>query len=90
MCLLLDVSKPAPVPAAAQSFNPGLLDAAFSSAPIANNSAPAQGPKHDMFDQAFGAPDSSVFGGPPVAMVHSFTQTQHLHSIYIHTFPDSQ
>ncbi|XP_033951519.1 disabled homolog 2 isoform X3 [Pseudochaenichthys georgianus] len=63
-----DVSKPAPVPAAAQSFNPGLLDAAFSSAPIANNSAPAQGPKHDMFDQAFGAPDSSVFGGPPVAM----------------------
>ncbi|XP_010794102.1 disabled homolog 1 isoform X3 [Notothenia coriiceps] len=63
-----DVSKPAPVPAAAPSFNPGLLDAAFSSAPIANNSAPAQGPKHDMFDQAFGAPDSSLFGGPPVAM----------------------
>ncbi|KAK5852361.1 hypothetical protein PBY51_023833 [Eleginops maclovinus] len=57
-----------PKPAAAPSFNPGLLDAAFSSAPIANNSAPAKGPNHDMFDQAFGAPDSNLFGGPPVAM----------------------
>ncbi|XP_042372532.1 disabled homolog 2-like [Plectropomus leopardus] len=49
---------PAPAPAAAPapSFNPGLLDAAFSSAPVANNSAPAQGPNQDMFDQAFGAP----------------------------------
>ncbi|XP_059213870.1 disabled homolog 2 isoform X4 [Centropristis striata] len=58
-----------PKPAAAPSFNPGLLDAAFSSAPIANNSGPAQGqgPNQDMFDQAFGAPDSGLFGGPPVA-----------------------
>ncbi|XP_029300992.1 disabled homolog 2 isoform X2 [Cottoperca gobio] len=57
-----------PKPAAAPSFNPGLLDAAFAPAPIANNSAPAQGPRQDMFDQAFGAPDSSLFGAPPVAM----------------------
>ncbi|XP_035523901.1 disabled homolog 2 isoform X3 [Morone saxatilis] len=55
-----DVPKPAnPAPAAPPSFNPGLLDAAFSSAPNANN--------QDMFDQAFGAPDSSPFGVPPVA-----------------------
>ncbi|XP_074473932.1 disabled homolog 2 isoform X4 [Sebastes fasciatus] len=54
----------APVPAAA----PGLFDAAFSSAPVANNSAPAQGANQDMFDNAFGAPDSSPFGVPPVAM----------------------
>ncbi|KAA8584355.1 hypothetical protein FQN60_008140 [Etheostoma spectabile] len=67
-----DVNKPAPALAAAPGpcFNPGLLDAAFSSAPIANNSAPAQrqGPNQDLFDQAFGAPDSSLFGVPPVAM----------------------
>ncbi|XP_037608941.1 disabled homolog 2 isoform X3 [Sebastes umbrosus] len=54
----------APAPAAA----PGLFDAAFSSAPVANNSAPAQGANQDMFDNAFGAPDSSPFGVPPVAM----------------------
>ncbi|KAM6901306.1 disabled homolog 2 isoform 3-T5 [Lycodopsis pacificus] len=63
-----DVPKPAPALAAAPGFNPGLLNAAFASAPIANNSAPAQGPNHDMFDQAFGAPDSSLFGAPPAAM----------------------
>ncbi|XP_051268099.1 disabled homolog 2 isoform X1 [Dicentrarchus labrax] len=56
-----DVPKPAnPAPAAPPSLNPGRLDAAFSSAPTANN--------QDMFDQAFGAPDSSPFGVPPVAM----------------------
>ncbi|XP_068608939.1 disabled homolog 2-like [Brachionichthys hirsutus] len=53
-----DVPKPAP--AAAPSLNPGLLGAAFSPAPMTNN--------QDMFDQAFGAPASSPFGGPPVAM----------------------
>ncbi|XP_041816508.1 disabled homolog 2 isoform X3 [Chelmon rostratus] len=47
-----DVPKPAPAPAAAPSFNP--------SAPSANN--------QDMFDEAFGAPNSSPFGVPPVAM----------------------
>ncbi|XP_059213867.1 disabled homolog 2 isoform X2 [Centropristis striata] len=66
-----------PKPAAAPSFNPGLLDAAFSSAPIANNSGPAQGqgPNQDMFDQAFGAPDSGLFGGPPVATPAAVGQT---------------
>ncbi|XP_067430106.1 disabled homolog 2 isoform X6 [Thunnus thynnus] len=56
--------------APAPSFNPGLLDAAFSSAPITNNSAPAQGQDlhQDMFDEAFGAPNSGPFGAPPVAM----------------------
>lgn len=67
----------APVPAAA----PGLFDAAFSSAPVANNSAPAQGANQDMFDNAFGAPDSSPFGVPPVAMVQRLTQT-HIYTIY--------
>ncbi|XP_038589550.1 disabled homolog 2 isoform X3 [Micropterus salmoides] len=57
-----DFPKPAPAPAAApaQSFNPGLLDATLSSAPIPNN--------QDMFDKAFGAPNSSPFGAPPVVM----------------------
>lgn len=61
--------KPAPAAAPAPSFNAG-LDAAFSSPLLSNNSAPAQGQgvKQDMFDQAFGAPDSSPFGVPPVAM----------------------
>ncbi|XP_010738687.2 disabled homolog 2 isoform X2 [Larimichthys crocea] len=54
----------APAPAAAPSFNPGLLNAAFGSAPTANNQANNQ----DMFDKAFGAPNSSPFGAPPVAM----------------------
>lgn len=67
MCL--DFPKPAPAPAAApaQSFNPGLLDATLSSAPIPNN--------QDMFDKAFGAPNSSPFGAPPVVMVQRFPQT---------------
>ncbi|XP_033502995.1 disabled homolog 2 isoform X3 [Epinephelus lanceolatus] len=68
-------AAPAPAAAPAPSFNPGLLDAAFSSAPVANNSA--QGPNQDMFDQAFGAPvamqtaavgqtsaSTAAFGGP--------------------------
>lgn len=33
-----------------------------------------------MFDKAFGAPDSSLFGVPPVAMVQRFTQT-HIYTI---------
>nr|XP_020510219.1 disabled homolog 2 isoform X2 [Labrus bergylta] len=55
-----DAPKAAPAP----SFNSG-FEAAFSSAPVANNSAPAQGKglNQDMFDQAFGAPDSGPFGG---------------------------
>lgn len=62
--------RTAPAPAAAPSFNPGLLNAAFGSAPTANNQANNQ----DMFDKAFGAPNSSPFGAPPVAMVRRFTQ----------------
>ncbi|XP_037121204.1 disabled homolog 2 isoform X3 [Syngnathus acus] len=42
----------------------GLLDAAFSS----NSSAPAQGHSLDKFDEAFGAPDTTLFGSPPVPM----------------------
>ncbi|XP_067430102.1 disabled homolog 2 isoform X2 [Thunnus thynnus] len=63
--------------APAPSFNPGLLDAAFSSAPITNNSAPAQGQDlhQDMFDEAFGAPNSGPFGAPPVAMNASVGQS---------------
>ncbi|XP_042251790.1 disabled homolog 2 isoform X2 [Thunnus maccoyii] len=63
--------------APAPSFNPGLLDAAFSSAPITNNSAPAQGQDlhQDMFDEAFGAPNSGPFGAPPVAMSASVGQS---------------
>lgn len=74
MCLLSSCScedapksAPAPAPAAASSLTPGLLNDAFSSAPVANN--------QDMFDQAFGAPDSSPFGVPPVPMVNEYTQT---------------
>ncbi|XP_041816507.1 disabled homolog 2 isoform X2 [Chelmon rostratus] len=54
-----DVPKPAPAPAAAPSFNP--------SAPSANN--------QDMFDEAFGAPNSSPFGVPPVAMTAAVGQS---------------
>ncbi|XP_069369559.1 disabled homolog 2 isoform X4 [Paralichthys olivaceus] len=75
MSAVNDVPKPAP--AAAPSFNPGLLDAAFSSASISNNSAPAQGQglNQDMFDEAFGSPNSSLFGGPPVTMTTAVGQT---------------
>lgn len=71
----IDASKPAAAPAAAPV--PGLLDVAFSSAPIQNSSAPPQGTElgQDMFDKAFGAPDSSPFGVPPVAMNTSVGQS---------------
>lgn len=63
-----DAPKAAPAPAAAPASIPGLLDAAFSSAPVANS--------QDIFDEAFGAPDSSPFGVPPVAMqTATVTQT---------------
>lgn len=79
MSLANDAPKAAPAPAAAPApnFNAGLLDAAFSSAPVSNNSAPSQGQglNQDMFDQAFGAPDSSPFGVPPVAMNASVGQS---------------
>uniref|UniRef100_A0A3P8RPN0 DAB adaptor protein 2 n=1 Tax=Amphiprion percula TaxID=161767 RepID=A0A3P8RPN0_AMPPE len=75
MSLSNDAPKAAPAPA--PNFNAGLLDAAFSSAPVSNNSAPSQGQglNQDMFDQAFGAPDSSPFGVPPVAMNASVGQS---------------
>ncbi|XP_071771262.1 disabled homolog 2 isoform X2 [Centroberyx gerrardi] len=67
-----DVPKPALAPAAvpAPSPNPGLLDAAFSPTPVTNSSAPApgQGLNQNMFDEAFGAPNPSLFGAPPIAM----------------------
>lgn len=53
----LDVPNAALAPAAA----PSLTDGTFTSAPVDNN--------QDMFDKAFGAPDSSPFGVQPVAMV---------------------
>nr|XP_046231443.1 disabled homolog 2 isoform X2 [Scatophagus argus] len=59
-----DVPKTAPAAAPAPA-NPGLLDATFS--PTSNN--------EDMFDKAFGAPDSSPFGVPPVAMTAAVGQT---------------
>ncbi|KAM7368722.1 hypothetical protein PAMP_013033 [Pampus punctatissimus] len=60
-----DVPKPAPAP----SFNPGLLDSAFSSAPITSNSAAqGQGLQQDKFDEAFGAPNPNPFGAPPAPM----------------------
>ncbi|XP_047426009.1 disabled homolog 2 isoform X1 [Mugil cephalus] len=71
------VNAPTPAAAPAPSFNSGLFDDAFSSPPVSNNSAASQGQDHsqDMFDQAFGAPDSSPFGAPPVAMNASVGQS---------------
>ncbi|KAM9306772.1 disabled homolog 2 isoform 3-T3 [Pholidichthys leucotaenia] len=67
---------PAPAAAPAPSFNPNLLDAAFSSAPTSNTTPPSQGQDlNHMFDQAFGAPDSNPFGVPPVATNTSVGQT---------------
>ncbi|KAF3701813.1 Disabled -like protein 2 [Channa argus] len=69
-----DIAQPAPgvaaAPASASALNLGLLDVAFSSAPSANTVAPApgQGLNQDMFDKAFGAPTSSPFGVPALAM----------------------
>ncbi|XP_008421734.1 disabled homolog 2 isoform X2 [Poecilia reticulata] len=55
-----DAAKQVPVQ------TPGLLDAAFSSAPVPNNSAQTlgQGFGQDMFDKAFGVPDPNPFGAP--------------------------
>lgn len=64
-CVCLDLHTPAP--AAAQTFSPGLLEASFSPTPAGNS--------QDMFDQAFGAPDSSPFGAPPVAAVPEIHKT---------------
>ncbi|KAM9734667.1 disabled homolog 2 isoform 2-T7 [Menidia menidia] len=56
------------------SLNPDLLDAAFSSAPVM--SAPSGlGLNQDMFDQAFGSQESSLFGSPPVPVNTSVGQT---------------
>ncbi|XP_058473758.1 disabled homolog 2 isoform X3 [Solea solea] len=67
-----DIPKPAPASAAAlvPSFNSGLLESAFSSAPVSKNLAQSQGQgfNPDMFDDAFGAPNSNSFGVPPVTM----------------------
>uniref|UniRef100_A0A8C5GMZ7 PID domain-containing protein n=1 Tax=Gouania willdenowi TaxID=441366 RepID=A0A8C5GMZ7_GOUWI len=57
-----DMSKAAP------SLNSGLLDASFPLAPITNNSSQGQACNQNIFDDAFGAADSSPFGAPPVAM----------------------
>ncbi|XP_027881250.1 disabled homolog 2 isoform X3 [Xiphophorus couchianus] len=61
-----DAAKQVPVQTPAPSLTPGLLDAAFSSAPVPNNSAQTlgQGFGQDMFDKAFGAPDPNPFGAP--------------------------
>uniref|UniRef100_A0A8C3G3X7 DAB adaptor protein 2 n=1 Tax=Cyclopterus lumpus TaxID=8103 RepID=A0A8C3G3X7_CYCLU len=67
--------KPSRRAPAAPSFNAGLLDAAFSSAALANSCAAAPGPNQDMFDQAFGAPGSSLFGAPPAAMTAAVGQS---------------
>ncbi|XP_076020109.1 disabled homolog 2 isoform X3 [Genypterus blacodes] len=70
-----DVPKPAPVaaPVPAQSLNPGLLDAAFSPAPLTNTPAPAV--NQNMFDEAFGAPSASAFGAPLIPMSTPVGQT---------------
>ncbi|XP_067340039.1 disabled homolog 2 isoform X2 [Channa argus] len=76
-----DIAQPAPgvaaAPASASALNLGLLDVAFSSAPSANTVAPApgQGLNQDMFDKAFGAPTSSPFGVPALAMPATVGQT---------------
>ncbi|XP_032425810.1 disabled homolog 2 isoform X3 [Xiphophorus hellerii] len=61
-----DAAKQVPVQTPAPSLTPGLFDAAFSSAPVPNNSAQTlgQGFGQDMFDKAFGAPDPNPFGAP--------------------------
>ncbi|XP_038160931.1 disabled homolog 2 [Cyprinodon tularosa] len=65
-----DTPNPTSAAAPTPSFTPNLLDAAFSSAPVPKSSEPTvgQGLSQDMFDQAFGAPDSNPFGAPPAAM----------------------
>ncbi|XP_014868886.1 PREDICTED: disabled homolog 2 isoform X2 [Poecilia mexicana] len=66
-----DAAKQVPVQ------TPGLLDAAFSSAPVPNNSAQTlvQGFGQDMFDKAFGAPDPNPFGVPMNTVVQASGST---------------
>lgn len=68
-CFCLGASKAPPAQAAAPAplFNPDLLDSAFSS--VGNSSAQPASVNQDMFDQAFGAPNSNPFGAPPIAVV---------------------
>ena len=56
MSSVFSLDIPKPAPATAAA-------PAFSSTPAANS--------QDMFDDAFGAPNSSPFGAPPVAMVQT-------------------
>ncbi|XP_014914207.1 disabled homolog 2 isoform X2 [Poecilia latipinna] len=72
-----DAAKQVPVQTPAQSLTPGLLDAAFSSAPVPNNSAQmlGQGFGQDMFDKAFGAPDPNPFGVPMNTVVQASGST---------------
>ncbi|XP_007548894.1 disabled homolog 2 isoform X1 [Poecilia formosa] len=72
-----DAAKQVPVQTPAQSLTPGLLDAAFSSAPVPNNSAQTlvQGFGQDMFDKAFGAPDPNPFGVPMNTVVQASGST---------------
>uniref|UniRef100_A0A667Z618 DAB adaptor protein 2 n=1 Tax=Myripristis murdjan TaxID=586833 RepID=A0A667Z618_9TELE len=69
------VAAPAAVPASTP--NPSLLDAAFSSTPVTNSSAPAsgQGLSQNKFDEAFGAPNPGAFGAPPLTMNTPVAQT---------------
>uniref|UniRef100_A0A3P9M6K9 DAB adaptor protein 2 n=1 Tax=Oryzias latipes TaxID=8090 RepID=A0A3P9M6K9_ORYLA len=59
-------APPAQAAAPAPLFNPDLLDSAFSS--VGNSSAQPASVNQDMFDQAFGAPNSNPFGAPPIAV----------------------
>ncbi|KAM4635609.1 disabled homolog 2-like isoform 4-T8 [Polymixia lowei] len=71
--------KPAPAPTAvpSPSLNPGLLDAAFCTSVTTSTPAPApgQGLNQSMFDDAFGAPNPSLFGTPPIALNTPAVQT---------------
>ncbi|KAM4635607.1 disabled homolog 2-like isoform 2-T6 [Polymixia lowei] len=74
-----DFPKPAPAPTAvpSPSLNPGLLDAAFCTSVTTSTPAPApgQGLNQSMFDDAFGAPNPSLFGTPPIALNTPAVQT---------------
>uniref|UniRef100_A0A3P9IFG6 DAB adaptor protein 2 n=1 Tax=Oryzias latipes TaxID=8090 RepID=A0A3P9IFG6_ORYLA len=59
-------APPAPAAAPAPLFNPDLLDSAFSS--VGNSSTQPASVNQDMFDQAFGAPNSNPFGASPIAV----------------------
>lgn len=72
-----DPPKPGPALATASApiFNPGLLDAAFSPAPVANTPAQTRSFSQDIFDEAFGVSTASPFG-PPVVAVQNLTVGQ--------------